>query len=102
MNQSDDGRKRRILIGVGCAVFLVVGAIAAREWSRKPRLTFVPHVEPAQTGDEEEVVEELKVREPRERPRNKRDDGDTIREPKARKKKENKKIPVSQPVAGLP
>ena len=29
MNQSDEGRKRKILIGIACAVLLVAGVITA-------------------------------------------------------------------------
>ena len=102
MNQPDEGHKRKILIGVACGILLIAGAITAAAWPRSPKPVFVPHVQEAEVDDQEEVVEELKVRELRERPKNRRDDGDPIKDPRSRKKKENKKIPLPQPVAGLP
>lgn len=101
MNQPDDGRKRKILIGIACGVLVVAGAITAVAWPRRPKPTFVPHVEQAEV-DQEEEVDEPKVRELRKRPDKRRNDGDPIEEPRARKKKENKKIPLPKPTAGMP
>ncbi|MCH7702061.1 MAG: hypothetical protein IID37_10260 [Planctomycetes bacterium] len=51
---------------------------------------------------QEEEVDEAKVREARKRPDKRGNDADPIKDPRSRKKKENKKIPIPQPVAGLP
>ena len=101
MNQLDESRKRKIMVGIACGVLVVAGAITVVAWPRRPKPTFVPNVEQAQTG-EEEVVDEPKVRELRKRPDKRRNDGDPLEEPRARKKKENKKIPMPTPTAGMP
>ncbi len=101
MNQLDEGHKRKILIGIVFGVLVVAGAITVVAWPRRPKPTFVPHVEPAEV-DQEEVVDEPKVRELRQRPEQRRNDTDTVKEPRGRKKKENKKIPMPKPAAGMP
>lgn len=101
MNQFDEGRKRKILIGVACGVLVVAGAITAIAWPRRPKLVLVPHVEQVEV-DEEEEVDEPKVRELRERPETRRKDADAVKDPRSRKKKENKKIPMPTPTAGMP
>ncbi|MCH7702347.1 MAG: hypothetical protein IID37_11740, partial [Planctomycetes bacterium] len=67
MNQFDEGRKRKILIGIGCGILVVAGAITVAAWPRRPKLVLVPYVEQVEV-DEEEEVDEPKVRELRERP----------------------------------
>ena len=101
MSQSDEGRKRKILIGIVCGVLVLAGAITVVAWSRTPKPTFVPHVEPPEIEQEEEV-EEPKVRELRERPKKRRDGADPVKDPRSRNKKENKKIPMPKPQAGMP
>lgn len=102
MNHPDEGRNRKILIGIACGVLVVAGAITAVAWPRRPKPTFVPHVQQVEEDDQEEVIDEPKVRELRQRPDKRRSDSDPIKEPRARKKKENKKIPLPKPAAGMP
>lgn len=101
MKQSDESRMRKIKIAALCGVLVLAGAITVVAWPRTPKPTFVPHVEPTEVVQEEEV-DEPKVRETRKRPDKRRNDADPIKDPRSRKKKENKKIPMPKPQAGMP